>query len=177
MSWLSPYSNFWQMAMKDCHIFWIAEKVSCYHWPNKFWCTGTKPLASWESRFKMQLWRLNYLFSKHHLIWLSLRTSDFSAFWMSMARRLLWECTSTDCTVYDSTCKLSFPWQEIVYAHCCPVFLLKMLHNIFGHKCDFFFFWSFAACLPGTVLHDLLSDISSGLNNVVKWNHTPRYLH
>ena len=36
--------------------------------------------------------------------------------------------------------------------------LIKMLHNVFGHNTDFFWCLVFAACLPATVLHDLLRD-------------------
>ena len=35
--------------------------------------------------------------------------------------------------------------------------LIKMLHNIFGHNTDYVVF-CFAACLPATVLHDVLRD-------------------
>ena len=38
--------------------------------------------------------------------------------------------------------------------------LVKMLHNIFGHNTDYVIYSGvcFAACLPATVLHDLLND-------------------
>ena len=36
--------------------------------------------------------------------------------------------------------------------------LVKMLHNIIGHNTDFFLVFCFAACLPVTVLHDLLME-------------------
>ena len=60
---------------------------------------------------------------------MSPRTSDFSAFWKSMAMRLFWEYTSTDCTVTIH-----------VAQHC----------DLFGVL--------FGACLPATVLHDLLTE-------------------
>ena len=62
--------------------------------------------------------------------------------------------------------------------------LVKMLHNIFEHNTDYVIYSGvcFAACLPATVLHDLLRDkfriletcpsaeeqVSSVLNNAVK---------
>ena len=50
--------------------------------------------------------------------------------------------------------------------------LVKMLHNIVGHNTDYVIYSGvcFAACLPATVLHDLLRDkfLSSILNNAVK---------
>ena len=36
--------------------------------------------------------------------------------------------------------------------------LVKVLHNIFGQITDYFSDVCFAACLPATVLHDLLRD-------------------
>ena len=71
--------------------------------------------------------------------------------------RLLWEYTSTDCTVHDSVCKSS------ENSLCMLEFsiLIKMLHKIFGHNTDYVFFFlvfCFAAWLPSTVLHDLLRD-------------------
>ena len=38
--------------------------------------------------------------------------------------------------------------------------LVKMFHNIFGHNTDYVIYSGvcFAACLPVTVLHDLLRD-------------------
>ena len=70
-----------------------------------------------------------------------------------MAMRLLWEYTSTDCTVHDSVCK-SYSENSLEFS-----ILVKMLH-IFGHNTDYVIYSGvcFAACLPATVLHDLLRD-------------------
>ena len=45
-----------------------------------------------------------------------------------------------------------------VFSENSPVFLLQMLHSIFGHNtiCDLFAVFCFAAWLPATVPHDLL---------------------
>ena len=82
---------------------------------------------------------------------MSIRTRDICE---SMAIRLLWEYTSTDCTVHDSA-KAVYSENSLEFS-----ILVKMLHNIFRHNTDYVIYSGvcFAACLPATVLHDLMRD-------------------
>ena len=82
---------------------------------------------------------------------MSLRTRDICE---SMAMRLLWEYTSTDCTVHDSVCKTVYSENSLKFS-----ILVKMLH-IFRHNTDYVIYSGVcsAACLSATVLHDLLRD-------------------
>ena len=68
--------------------------------------------------------------------------------------RLLWEYTSTDCTVHDSVAKAVYSKNSLKFS-----ILVKMLH-IFGHNTDYVIYSGvcFAACLPATVLRDLMRD-------------------
>ena len=66
--------------------------------------------------------------------------------------RLLWEYTSTDCTVGDSVCNRSFLRKWSMYTCMLQFSILIKRHNT-DYECACV---CFAACLPATVLHDSL---------------------
>ena len=73
----------------------------------------------------------------------------------SMAMRLLWEYTLTDCMSMIQFAKVVYSENSLEFS-----ILIKMLHNIFGHNTDYVIYSGvcFVACLPATVFHDLLRD-------------------
>ena len=73
----------------------------------------------------------------------------------------VWQCNYFGSTLQQiAQCMIQFA--KAVYSENSLKFsiLVKMLHNIFKHKTDYVIYSGvcFAACLPATVLHDLLRD-------------------
>ena len=73
----------------------------------------------------------------------------------------VWQCDYFGNTLQQiALCMIQFT--KAVYSENCLKFsiLIKMLHNIFRHNTDYVIYSGvcFAACLPATVLHDLLRD-------------------
>ena len=132
-------------------------RVPRYPWSNKVyslldlcesWCTSTKPSAFWDKDFKCNYDILCVVSTVPFDKKCHPEDETFVLF-ESKAMKLLWEYT-----VHDSVCKSSFPSLKIVKSSafllkCCTTSLYTIKTVIFS---------CFAACLPATVLNDLLRD-------------------